>query len=107
MVISLESENDQIKEQEILDGLEEEIENRYLNDSKIFIHDCDHNHDHLNSNSEEFEFEYICEIPFGNQVVSQNSSISILQSLPEVPVDQDRLLEDRIHTMLSENFSDF
>ena len=107
MVISLESENDQIKEQEILKGLEEEIENRYLNDSKIFIHDSDHNHDHLNSNSEEFEFEYICEIPFGNQVVSQNSSISILQSLPEVPVDQDRLLEDCIHTMLSENFSDF
>ena len=109
MVNDLESksENEPINDQEIFKGLQEKIEKRYLNDSKVFIHDSDHNHDHLNSNSEEFEFEYICEIPFGNQVVSQNSSISILQSLPEVPVDQDRLLEDRIHTMLSENFSDF
>ena len=99
MVIDLESEteNEPINEQEILKGLQGKIDKRYLNASKVYIHDTNHNHDHLNSNDEEFEFEYICQIPFGNQ----NSNCSILQSLPEVPIAQDKLLEDRIHSLLS------
>ena len=103
LVIDLESEteNEPIDEKDILVGLQEKIDKRYLIASKVYIHDSDHNHDHLNSNDEEFEFEYICEIPFGNQVVSQNSNFSFLQSLPEVPVTQDKLLEDRIHSLLS------
>ena len=96
-----ESENEPINEQEILKGLQEKIEKRYLNDSKIFIHNSDHNHDHLRSNDEDFEFEYICQIPFGNQVDSQKSNFSILQRLPEVPVAQEKLLEDRIYRLLS------
>ena len=59
MVIDLESgsENEAITEQEILEGLQGKIDKRYLNDSKVYIHDTDHNHDHLNSNDdEEFEF---------------------------------------------------
>ena len=96
-----ESENEPINEQEILKGLQEKIEKRYLNDSKIFIHNSDHNHDHLRSNDEDFEFEYICQIPFGNQVDSQKSNFSILQRLPEVPVAQEKLLEDRIYGLLS------
>ena len=100
-IIDLESEteNEQINEQEILKGLQGKIDKRYLNASKVYIHDTNHNHDHLNSNAEEFEFEYICQIPFGNQ--DQNSNYSILQNLPEVPVAQDKLLEDRIHSLLS------
>ena len=103
MVIDLESEteNEPINEQEILKGLQGKIDKRYLNASKVYIHDTDHNHDHLNSNDEEFEFEYICQIPFGNQVVSQNSNFSFLKSLPEVPIAQDKLLEERIHRLLS------
>ena len=99
MVIELDSEskNESINEQDILKGLQGKIDKRYLNDSKVYIHDTDHNHDHLHSNAEEFEFEYICQIPFGNQ----NSNCSILQSLPEVPIAQDKLLEDRIHSLLS------
>ena len=96
-----ESENEPINEQEILKGLQEKIEKRYLINSKTFIHDSDHNHDHLRSNDEEFEFEYICQIPFGNQIVTEKSNCSILQSLPEVPIAQDKLLEDRIHSLLS------
>ena len=103
MVIELDSEskNESINEQDILKGLQGKIDKRYLNDSKVYIHNTDHNHDHLNSNDEEFEFEYICEIPFGNQVVSQNSNFSFLQSLPEIPITQDKLLEDRIQSLLS------
>ena len=103
LVIDLESEteNEPINEKDVLAGLQEKIDKRYLNASKVYIHDSDHNHDHLNSNNEEFEFEYICEIPFGNQVVSQNSNFSFLQSLPEIPITQDKLLEDRIHSLLS------
>ena len=103
MVIDLESEteNEPINEQEILKGLQEKIDKRYLTDSKVYIHDSDHNHDHLHSNDEPFEFEYICQIPFGNQVVSQKLNFSILQGLPEVPAAQDKILEDRIHKMLS------
>ena len=99
MVIDLDSEskNESINEQDILKGLQGKIDKRYLNDSKVYIHDTDHNHDHLHSNAEEFEFEYICQIPFGNQ----NSNCSILQSLPEVPIAQDKLLEDRIQSLLS------
>ena len=99
--MEFESENEPINEEGILKGLQGKIDKRYLNDSKVYIHDTDHNHDHLNSNEEEFEFEYICEIPFGNQGVLQNSKISILRSLPEVPVSQDKLLEDCIHSLLS------
>ena len=103
MVIDLESEieNEPIYEQEILKGLQEKIDKRYLNDSKVLIHNSDHNHDHLRSNDEPFEFEYICQIPFENQVVSQKSNFSILQNLPEVPAAQDKLLEDRIQNLLS------
>ena len=103
LVIDLESEteNEPINEKDVLAGLQEKIDKRYLNASKVYIHDSDHNHDHLTSNEEEFEFEYICQIPFGNQDVSQNSNFSFLQSLPEVPVTQDKLLEDRIHSLLS------
>ena len=59
MVIDLESKSEYvpINEQEILKGLQGKIDKRYLNDSKVYIHDTDHNHDHLNSNDdEEFEF---------------------------------------------------
>ena len=103
MVIDLDSEceNGSIHEQEILKGLQGKIDKRYLNDSKVYIHETDHNHDHLNSNDDEFEFEYICEIPFVNQIVKEKSNFSILQSLPEVPISQDKLLEDRIHNLLS------
>ena len=95
------SENELIAEQEILKGLQGKIDKRYLNDSKVYIHDTDHNHDLLNSNDDAFEFEYICEIPFVNQVVTEKSNCSILQSLPEVPIAQDKILEDRIHNLLS------
>ena len=103
LVIDLDSklEKEPINEQDILVGLQEKINKRYLNDSKVYIHDSDHNHDHLNSNDEEFEFEYICQIPFGNQIFTEKSNCSILQSLPEVPIAQDKLLEDRIHKLLS------
>ena len=103
IVIDLESEseNEPIGQQEILKGLQEEIDKRYLNNSKVFIHDSDHNHGHFNSDDEEFQFEYICQIPFGNQIVTGKSNCSILQSLPEVPTAQDKLLEDRIHSLLS------
>ena len=103
MVIDLESEteNEPINEQEILKGLQGKIDKRYLNASKVYIHDTDHNHDHLHSNAEEFEFEYICQIPFGNQVVTEKSNFSVLQSLPDVPISQDKLIEDRIHNLLS------
>lgn len=60
-----------------------------------------HNHDYLHSNDEPIELKYISQIPFGNQVVSQKSNFSILQNLPEVPATQDKLLEDRIHEILS------
>ena len=99
--VTPDSEKEPINEQEILKGLQGKIDKRYLNDSKVYIHDTDHNHDHLHSNAEEFEFEYICQIPFGNQVFSQNSNFSFLQSLPEVPIAQDKLLEDRIQSLLS------
>ena len=36
-----------------------------------------------------------------NQIVKEKSNFSILQSLPEVPAAQDKLLEDRIHSLLS------
>ena len=103
IVIDLESEseNEPIGQQEILKGLQEEIDKRYLNDSKVFIHDSDHNHGHFSSDDEEFQFEYICQIPFGNQIVKEKLNCSILQSLPEVPTAQDKLLEDRIHSLLS------
>ena len=103
MVIDLESEteNEPINELEILKGLQGKIDKRYLNASIVYIHNTDHNHDHLNSNDEEFEFEYICQIPFGNQIVTEKSNCSILQSLPEVPISQDKLLEDQIHNLLS------
>ena len=103
LVIDIDSklEKEPINEQDILVGLQEKIDKRYLNDSKVYIHDSDHNHDHLNSNDEEFEFEYICQIPFGNQIVTEKSNCSILQSLPEVPITQDKLLEDRIQSLLS------
>ena len=103
LVIDLESEteNEPINEKDVLAGLQEKIDKRYLNASKVYIHDSDHNHDHLNSNEEEFEFEYICQIPFGNQIFTEKSNCSILQSLPEVPIAQDKLLEDRIHKLLS------
>ena len=90
-----------MNDQEILKGLQERIEKRYMNSSKVYIHDTDHDHNHLHSKDEPFEFEYICEIPFGNQIVSQNFNFSILQSLPEVPVSQDKLLEDRILNLLA------
>lgn len=101
MFIELDSENESIKDQEILKGLQERIEKQYMNSSQIYIHDTDHDHDHLHTKDEPFEFEYICEIPFGNQVAPQHSNHSILQSLPEVPVSQDKLLEDRIHHLLA------
>ena len=103
LVIDIDSklEKEPINEQDILVGLQEKIDKRYLNDTKVYIHDSDHNHDHLNSNDEEFEFEYICEIPFVNQIVKEKSNFSILQSLPDVPISQDKLIEDRIHNLLS------
>ena len=73
LVIDLDSklEKEPINEQDILVGLQEKINKRYLNDSKVYPHNTDHNHDHLKSNEEEFEFEYICQIPFRNQNFSQ------------------------------------
>ena len=99
--VTPDSEKEPINEQEILKGLQGKIDKRYLNDSKVYIHDTDHNHDHLQSKDEEFEFEYICQIPFGNQIIMEKSNCSILQSLPEVPIAQDKLLEQRIHRLLS------
>ena len=92
------SQNEPSEDQSILAGLQRIINERYLNSSKIFVHDSDHNHDHIKENEDTFEFEYICEIPFPNQVNHQNST---LIHVPEIPEFHDKLLDERIQNMLT------
>ena len=91
-------QNKPSEEEAILAGLQNIINERYLNSSKIFVHDSDHNHDHMKENEDTFEFEYICEIPFPNQVNQQNTT---LIHVPEIPEYHDKLLNERIQNMLT------
>ena len=95
------NENEAPNEQEILKGLQEKIQTKYMNSTKTFVHDTEHNHDHLVDKDKPFEFTYLGQIPFSNQTIQSNSQESILNSLPEVPIAQDKLLNDQVETMLA------
>ena len=69
-----------------------------MNSSQTLVHDTEHNHDHLVDKDKPFEFTYLGQIPFGNQNIQSNS---FLTSLPEVPVTQDKILNDKVETMLA------
>ena len=72
-----------------------------MNSSQTLVHDTEHNHDHLVDKDKPIEFTYLGPIPFGNQALQSNSKESFLKSLPEVPVGQDKLLNDQVETMLA------
>ena len=72
-----------------------------MNSTTTFVHDTDHNHDHLVDKDKPFEFTYLGQIPFGNQTIQSNSKDSFLKSLPEIPVAQDKILNDKVKTMLA------
>ena len=72
-----------------------------MNSSQTLVHDTEHNHDHLVDKDKPIEFTYLGPIPFGNQTIQSNSKDSFLKSLPEIPVAQDKILNDKVETMLA------
>ena len=104
-VTGTESDNE-IKEpnqQDIFQGLLENIQEQHQNFQKIQVHDTDHNHDHdhLLEKEKPIEIRYICQIPFPKKVPQQTSINAILKSLPEVPISQEETLNNKIHAMVA------
>ena len=97
------SQNEPSEDQNILAGLQKIINQRYLNPSKIFVHDdSNHNHDFIHKNEDSFEFEYICEIPFPNLINQQNPNLTCPEYLHEhIPTSQDKTLDERVQNMLA------
>ena len=99
--IESDTENKEPNQQEVLKGLQDKIQKRYGDSSQTYVHDTDHNHDHLIDKEKPIEFTYICQIPFPPKVLQKTSAHAILKNLPEVPISQEKALDNQVEAMVA------